>query len=225
MLLWLFDQLWVLGDLASLTPGWPMARWYGLAVQALGAVTIGVLVMSVRFAGLAHNARERADDARLVRQVDDADLGLIFVNYRSGPHEDQVRRLRSALAAGLGTDRVFMDFLTIRPGERYPDALRKGISRCRVLMVCIHATWLDDLLAKQDIDWVRQEIAMALEQKKVLFPVYFDDVPDLVHHELPDDIAKLTLYQRSRIHWDGDTLDQDLERLTDDLRIAAARAG
>jgi len=52
---------------------------------------------------------------------------------------------------------------------------------------------------------------MALELRKVLFPVYFDDVPDVLGHELPDDIAELAMYQRKRIHWGSDTLDQDLE--------------
>jgi hypothetical protein len=221
VLLWLFDQLWVLGELASVTPGWPVARWYGLAVQALGAVTIGVLIMSMYFVRRARNAHERAADARLVKKVDDADLGLIFINYRSGAHADRVRQLRAALAAELGDDRVFMDFWTIRPGERYPDALRKGVARCRVLVVCIHATWLDDLRTKQGLDWVHREIAMALQLRKVLFPVYFDDAPSVLGHELPDDIAELAMYQRRRIHWDSDTLDQDLKQLADDIREVA----
>ena len=62
---------------------------------------------------------------------------------------------------------------------------------------------------------------MALELRKVLFPVYFDDVPDVLGHQLPDDIAELATYQRKRIHWGSDTLDQDLEQLADDVREAA----
>lgn len=79
----------------------------------------------------------------------------------------------------------------------FPDKLRWGVEGCAVLLALIGPEWLDvrgddggRRLDDAD-DFVRQEIALALEQGKKVIPVLFDDTPLPPRDRLPDPLKAL----------------------------------
>lgn len=145
--------------------------------------------------------------------------GSVFVNYRRGPGNGSVAAIRRALADLLGPDRVFFDVRSMDGGERYPDALRVGLARCRVLLAVIGDGWLDELRRRHRAgipDWSRHEIGTALRDSKVVLPVLLDDAQLPVGTDLPPDIADLAHRQAVRVQWRQQ--DEDLAALCASVR-------
>ncbi|MCP2167112.1 toll/interleukin-1 receptor domain-containing protein [Goodfellowiella coeruleoviolacea] len=141
----------------------------------------------------------------------------IFINYRRGDHETFVAALADRLAAHFGSDQVFVDH-QMRVGTRYPDELRRHLRACDVLVVVVHRQWLSDLherLCREGLDWVRHEIAIALELGKPIVQALLGNATPPIREELPDDIAELALRQAAEIR--AAHLAGDLERLFQEL--------
>lgn len=223
-LVWLLDQTWVFGDWGTTVPASPPARLYGVIAQLFGVVALGVLARAGWESYRAQRTADEAGEQAVERVVADADVGLVFVNYRGGVHRHLVTVLRRELAGKLGEGKVFMDYWSMPPGVRYPDALRAGVRRCRVLLAVIHDGWLEDLRTPRDgPDWVHDEIAAALEFGKVVIGVYFDGAPRLRAEDLPPAIRDLALRQDCRIRWQDGNLDDDLDRLARAVLAAVRR--
>jgi TIR domain len=221
VLLWLLDEAWLFGDFGTTAPTWPLARVNGVIAQLAGLAATGFLVRAVWLAYRGRQAAGNVGEQAVKREIARADAGLVFLNYRSGEHKPLVKALRRELASQLGQDKVFMDYWSMKPGVRYPDALRAGVQRCRALLVIIHDGWLEALRTPRDgPDWVHDEIAMALELGKVVIGVYFDGAPRLFMEDLPPDIRELALRQDCRIGWRDGNLDDDLDRLVREVLTA-----
>lgn len=149
----------------------------------------------------------------------------IFVNYRQRDagnvlrgHAMFVESLSHHLAQHFGDQQVFIDWST-RSGTDYPKELAHRLAACDVLLVVIHAQWLDDLDARQGTwkDWVHYEISTALnrESKAVVIPVLLDtaELPRVA--ELPGDIRELALRQTFQLR--PGSLRDDLTRLVAEL--------
>ena len=101
------------------------------------------------------------------------------------------------LSGRFGDDRIFFDRSTIESGDVFPDRLRRGVEGCAALLSLIGPEWLDvrgddggRRLDDAD-DFVRREIALALEQGKKVIPVLFDDTPVPPRARLPDALQVL----------------------------------
>lgn len=221
-LAWLFDQMWLFGDLGTTAPTWPPNRIFGIFAQLLGAMAIVALARAGWLSYRAYQASVSAGERAVERGIDEADTGLVFINHRKGSHRGLVKALRRDLAGRLGTGQVFMDYQSMPLGSRYPDELRDALRRCRVLLAIIHDGWLDDLREpRESLDWVHYEIATALDLGKVVIAVYFDEAPRLNVQDLPADIRELALRQDRRVRWHSGNLDDDLDRLAENVRAVA----
>ncbi len=148
----------------------------------------------------------------------------IFVNYRQTRIADDGQRVRCAhaqlveaiverLGRHFGRDQVFMD-TEMRPSTRYPTELRDRLAKSELVIAVIHDRWLADLdgrAAGAERDWVRFELATALDGGKQVLPVLIDDAGLPGGAQLPADLSELVLRQAHRVrfgHWQ-----QDLDRL------------
>lgn len=121
----------------------------------------------------------------------------IFINYRHLDHPDFVERLRDWFALRYGRDSVFMDFDTIPPFTRFADHIRKRVTEADVLVAIIGPLWLEILTERIDHpedDYVRLEIAQAIQEGKLIAPICIKGarVPRL--HELPPDLRPMLDY-------------------------------
>lgn len=133
----------------------------------------------------------------------------VFVNYRANDNPYAAAGITKVLADQFGEDLVFRDAVSMKPGVRYPDAIRKALHEAEVLVAVVGPRWMQDdpatgkpRLANED-DWVRMEIAYALSHGIQVVQVLLMDTPEdaqpPLHAELPDDIRGFASIQAARI--------------------------
>ncbi len=138
-------------------------------------------------------------------------MGGIFINYRRNDSEYIAGRLRNDLSRRFGTDfLIFRDVDSLALG-RFAEEIDQAVRSCDVMVVVIGDGWLDarDASGKKRLDqpddWVRQEIAAGLRQKKILVPVLVENARLPSAHELPLEIAELVDQQAVELpdsRWD-----------------------
>ena len=100
-----------------------------------------------------------------------------FISYRRVDSAGAARWLYSAIQRTFGSSSVFMDTEDIRVADDWPHKISNALQRCTHLIVVIGPTWLrvtDEYNRRRidrDDDWVRLEIAHALDRGKKIFPV------------------------------------------------------
>jgi hypothetical protein len=121
----------------------------------------------------------------------------IFICYRREDTGGQARELYEHLRGRFGDDRVFLDRDTIESADVFPDRLSQSVEGCAVLLALIGPQWLDmrgeDGGRRLDDphDFVRREIALALELGKKVIPILFDDTPVPPRDRLPEPLKAL----------------------------------
>src|ERR1700730_15844967 len=147
----------------------------------------------------------------------------ILVNYRRDDSAAYAGRMADRLREHFGRENVFVDIDTIRPGEDFVDRIDQSIAACDVLVAVIGKSWLTAVdpqgrrrLDRED-DFVRTEIAKALERHIRVIPALVGDAGLPEAAQLPQDIAALSRRQAieisdSRFHHDVDLL---IEALSD----------
>lgn len=125
------------------------------------------------------------------------DAAPIFVSYRRSDAAGHARVLHEYLSGRFGVDQIFFDRSTIEGGDVFPDTLRRGVEGCAALIALIAPDWLDVAGADggrrlDDPDeFVRQEIALALERGKKVIPLLFEDTPVPSANRLPEPLKTL----------------------------------
>ena len=120
----------------------------------------------------------------------------IFLSYRRRDSQNATGRIHDHLEVYFGKDSVFRDIDGIPAGSHFPDVLERAIDKCKIVVAVIGAEWLtvtDDAGRKRledPQDYVRQEIAMALEKKTVI-PVLVSHAAMPTRGQLPDAIKGL----------------------------------
>jgi hypothetical protein len=99
-----------------------------------------------------------------------------------------------------------MDVDNLLAGQRFDEELAKALASCDVFLAIIGPRWLDlltDKAASGERDYVREEIAAALDRKIVVIPVRVGregTMPALPRAgELPEDIVDLVHYQKQDV--------------------------
>ena len=121
----------------------------------------------------------------------------LFISYRRSDAAGHARALYRDLCRRFEKQRIFFDRESIEAGTVFPDRLRDGVGACRVLLALIGPGWLDasDAGGKRRLedsgDFVRQEIAQALQLGRKLIPVLFDDTPMPAAADLPGPLQGL----------------------------------
>jgi TIR domain len=151
--------------------------------------------------------------------------GHVFISYRRDDSVAWAGRLRDTLGRFCYPERIFRDLEGIPPGKDFVDAIDEALTLVDISIVLIGPRWLNAAhdsggrrLDDPD-DWVRVEIARALERDDVLV------VPALVGgacmpaaEELPDPLQPLA--RRNAIEISDSRWDYDVGRLMDAMRSA-----
>ena len=110
----------------------------------------------------------------------------IFISYCRDDGIDYARILLKALQ--LRGYKVFLDYVVLEDGT-FGERIRNAIKSASVFMMVLSPQYLDR--CKYEDDWVRQEIMMAIQQKKYIIPINpnksFKGFPD----GIPDDIKRV----------------------------------
>lgn len=152
----------------------------------------------------------------------------IFVNYRHSDAQHAAIAIAETLRWAFADGEVFFDRTSIRGGEVWPKSIRTALENATVLVVIIGQDWLKacDQYARRKIDhpddWVRQEIARAIERGIVIVPVVLDEanVPPIEALDKSLHLVAHSQIEQVRV----DSWDSDLARLIERLK-AVSHAG
>jgi hypothetical protein len=145
----------------------------------------------------------------------------VFISYRRDDSGGYAGRLHDHLVEKYGQNNVFMDVVSIRAGQEFPDVLNSVLQSCDIALIVIGRQWVnisDDngrrRLDKAD-DWVRLEVAASLSRDILVCPLLVGGalMPDA--SSLPPDLSALVVRQSFALR-DPEFLD-GLARLIADL--------
>jgi hypothetical protein len=141
----------------------------------------------------------------------------IFISYRRSDTRQAAGRLTDDLAQRLPTATVFRDIDSIDPGLNFVDALEDALKSSAVMLVLIGPGWLGERgsdLGKRiwdPEDWIRTEVATALEHEIRVVPVLIDGAPLPEANALPQELHSLV--QRQAFELSDARWKSDLQRL------------
>ncbi len=119
----------------------------------------------------------------------------IFLSYRRTDAPGHAGRLYDRLVERFGQDHVFRDLDTLEPGADFVETIQETVSRCDVLIAVIGKDWLEPDRSARRIDhandWVRLEIANALERHIRVIPVLVHGATMPAPDDLPDNLRPL----------------------------------
>jgi formylglycine-generating enzyme required for sulfatase activity len=123
--------------------------------------------------------------------------GKIFISYRRSETSWAARALFERLWREFG-DRVFIDIEGLTLGTDYTKVIDTHLDGCEVMLALIGPTWLDEILKRleesvedDEPDWVRAELARALERDIPVVPVLIEGALLPKKKELPPSLKAL----------------------------------
>lgn len=140
----------------------------------------------------------------------------IFISYRREHSQHAAGRLKDDLAESFGPPTtIFRDIEDIEPGLDFTRALDKALRSSGVMLVLIGPEWLDvaDKQGRRRLDiatdWVRLEVATALQRDIRVIPVLMEGAPMPPPERLPPDMQALAMRQAFELsdgRWRSDVL-------------------
>lgn len=147
----------------------------------------------------------------------------IFISYRTADGVDKATALARDLGEIFGDEAVFLDKDDLRGGTAWRNEIHRALDAKPILLLLVTPLLLaavdGDGRARiaDDNDPVRKELQEALEAGASVIPLLcdgLDDIPDAARLPPPfDRIGELTWRKLRAYDWDN-----DIERLTDDLK-------
>jgi len=140
-------------------------------------------------------------------------MGIVFINYRRDETAGEARALYNDLIELLGAERVFMDVDNIALGRDFRQALRERLDACDVMLSLIGRDWVQarDAAGARRLDdpadFVRLEIATALQRNVAVTPVLLQDARMPPAESLPDELKDLAYrngFELSHTRWESD---------------------
>jgi TIR domain len=151
----------------------------------------------------------------------------VFLSYRRGEAGGHAGRLNDGLLERLGPKNVFQD-VGIAPGANFIREIDRELDACDVAIAVIGPGWLTAAneqggprLFEPD-DFVRQELAHALQRDVPVIPVLVGRATLPAAAELPEDLRLLSQHQAVELH--DESWHEDLEGLVRRLRGKPARS-
>jgi TIR domain len=123
----------------------------------------------------------------------------VFISYRRADSAGYSGRVMDRLDRELGRDLVFMDVDAIPLGTNFTKVLHEEVAKCRVLLAMIGPNWLDapdehgNRRLDNPNDFVRIEIAAALQRSIPVIPLLLDGAKMPRADELPEDLKELAV--------------------------------
>ena len=142
---------------------------------------------------------------------------LVFISYRRIDSAPASRLLSADLRAIFGLGSVFIDTNDIRIGTDWPARIDERLQAASIVLVVIGPTWLRvaDGAGRRRLDktedWVRNEIAYAIDNKLVIIPFLIGGASFPDKKDLPKRLIKLA--DRQSIKVDYESWDNDLNPL------------
>jgi hypothetical protein len=158
----------------------------------------------------------------------DGTSGGVFISYRRGDSGYAAGWLHDRLRERLGSERIFMDVDSLRPGDDYIAKIDEAVGACGVLLAVIGPEWSGTLQhgGQRRIDdaddFVRLEVEAALARDVRVVPVLVGGarMPDAA--ELPASLAPLA--RRQAVVLTQESFADDAERLLTSLEQSLAGA-
>src|SRR2546421_8700906 len=105
-------------------------------------------------------------------------MAKIIISYRRLDSIWIARAICDRLVAHYGKGSVFID-VEIPYGSEFPKHIDEVLSKCDVLLAVVGRKWLGankgkDLRIKDENDWVRKEIEIALQRNIPIVPILVD---------------------------------------------------
>lgn len=140
----------------------------------------------------------------------------VFISYRRDDAAGHAGRLEEALERRLGHGSVFRDVLDIPPGEDFVAAIRTRLAGAQAVLVLIGPRWAGgDTPGQRRIDeagdFVRQEVAMALDSGARVVPVLLPGADMPSEADLPEPLKPLA--QRNALRLGEASWNADVDRL------------
>lgn len=123
-------------------------------------------------------------------------MPVVFISYRREDSSGAAGRVYDRLRDAFGVDGVFIDVDHIPFGVDFREHLSEAVARCDVLLALIGPSWIDahngDTRRLDDpADFVRIEIAAALQRGIPVIPVLVGRTEMPHESELPEQLASL----------------------------------
>src|SRR5207245_9737095 len=122
---------------------------------------------------------------------------MIAISYRREDSTPIAGRLHDRLRAEFGNENVFMDFDSIPYGVDFRDHIAQTLERADILVAVIGPGWLGHRPGESTrrvddaTDFVRLEIAGALQRGIPVIPILVDKTCMPIEDTLPDDLKPL----------------------------------
>lgn len=148
----------------------------------------------------------------------------VFLSYRRDDDASAAGRLSDRLVAELGSGNVFMDVDGIPLGADFVERLRDEVAQCDALLAVIGPRWLDmaDEAGERRLDnpndFVRVEIAAALQRNIPVIPILLDGAKIPRMDRLPLDLQPLA--RRNGLDVRHASFHSDVVRLIRELKAA-----
>jgi len=152
----------------------------------------------------------------------------VFISYRRDDSAAYAGRLYDRLTAHFGEGQVFMDIDQIEPGEDFVEAIERTVSACETAVVLIGKGWLNAADAEggrrldDPDDFVRLEVAAALERRIKVVPVLVGGAAMPKSTQLPEPLAPLA--RRNAIEVSDTRFHADVNRLVEAIEKTLAAA-
>ena len=151
-------------------------------------------------------------------------MSSIFICYRRDDSAGHTGRLRDALSAEFGADKIFRDLDTIGPGDDFVQAISRGVGSCTVFLAVVGRNWLT--AADRDghrrldspSDHVRSELSEALQADVRVIPVLVQGALMPQPADLPDPLKPFA--DRNAISLNDEDWQSDVQRLVQAIRRA-----
>lgn len=132
----------------------------------------------------------------------------IFISYRRDGGAQYARILQLELEKrGY---RVFLDYEELTDGV-FGDNIKEAISEAPIFMLVLSAHYLDR--CKNESDWVREEIMLAIKQQKHFIPINPDNSFDGIPADIPENIKQVVgSHQHSEVNF-GQLLGASIDKM------------
>jgi hypothetical protein len=144
----------------------------------------------------------------------------IFISYRREHSIALAGRISDWLVPEFGDDHIFIDVDKIRAGSKFVKVINDEVAKCDVLIALIGHDWLSDAaghrLLDNPNDFVRLEIAAALQRQIRVIPILVDGTPIPRADQLPDDLQELAQYNALDLR--NVSFRADMDRLLRELK-------
>ena len=135
----------------------------------------------------------------------------VFISYRREDSSGFAGRLADDLSEVFGPDSIFMDVTGIAPGIDFRKTIEQKVGECAAAVVVIGPSWIGDAggtaRLQNATDFVRLEVAAALERDIQVIPVLVDGATMPAAGELPPDVEPIVWRNAVELRhsrWDSD---------------------